>query len=473
MSSTGVLERWQRSLAVRLSVWFALLFTLGFGAIFGGLYYKLGAELESQEAEALELRVRQYASVYNLQGLAGLRSRLAVEGDDPNVLNLFIEFVFPDDSEPFIVKVPPSWIEGEVDRALVRDISGALVEQRTMSVRVPENEDQDVLHAFQPLADGNGLHIARTAESRRVLLRPLRATFLWIGAGVVVFGFAAGLLVARRATRPLSDVIATARRIIATGTMEARVPTPRRRDEVADLVTAFNTVLDKNAGLLRSMREALDNVAHDLRTPLTRLRGTAEVALRGGGSQGAANEALADCVEQADDVLQLLRVMMEISEAEAGMLKLDRKPTELGELARDAADLYSEVAEAKSVQLSCELPMPTPIEADVVRLRQAIANLIDNAIKYTPEGGRVTIETSRQAGESVLRISDTGPGIPEADQARIWERLYRGDSSRSQRGLGLGLSMVRAIVEAHGGHVSQSNRPEGGAVFELTLPLRR
>lgn len=195
----------------------------------------------------------------------------------------------------------------------------------------------------------------------------------------------------------------------------------------------------------------------------------AELALAQ-GDVPAKDEALADCVERSDEVLRLLRALMEISEAEAGMLKLEKTACDLGELARSAGGLYDEIAAAKQISLSIET-VDTPVQADATRLRQAVANLIDNAIKYTPEGGRVAVATTRRENQAVLTVSDSGPGVPEAEQTRIWERLYRGDQSRSQSGLGLGLSLVRAIVEAHGGRVSVRNAPSGGAVFEVTLPL--
>jgi len=473
MSSGAALDRWRRSLALRLTVWFALLFTVGFGAIFGALYWKLANELEARDAEGLETRLRTLVSTYNAGGPRALVTYLSQWQIDPNIRNLYIELIYSGDPDPQIMQVPPNWLTGEVNWTIAPDAFGGFSQQPVYTFRVPEDETRDILHLVGDLANGNQLHIARTTDSRTVLLQPLRATFLWVGGGVVVFGFAAGLLAARRATRPLSHVITTARRIIETGSLEERVPSPRRDDEVAELVRAFNTVLDRNAGLLRSMREALDNVAHDLRTPLTRLRGTAEVALRGGESGGPQAEALADCVEQADEVLRLLRAMMEISEAEAGMLRLETAPCDLGELARSAAELYTEVAESKRIAMNVAISGAAPVVADKVHLRQAVANLVDNAIKYTPEGGRVSVAVATEASEAHLSISDTGPGIPETEQARIWERLYRGDTSRSQRGLGLGLSLVRAIVEAHGGRVAQHNAAAGGAVFDIYLPLVR
>jgi signal transduction histidine kinase len=467
MSLKTPFNRLRRSLALRLSLWFALLFALGFTAIFVLLYWTLGRELETRDYEALQLRLQQYTDIYEANGLQGLRERVAEDSQGPHVRSLFIRLVGPNGGSVW-GKIPPDWIESDVQRVAV---PFGWVEQRNYKLRVPRDAEQDLTVVSRALADGDLLQVGRSSDNRAVLLAPLRRTFLWIGGAVVLIGFGAGYLAARRATRPLRDVVTTARRIITTGALDARVPSPRRDDDVAELVRAFNTVLDKNAGLVRAMRESLDNVAHDLRTPLTRLRGTAELALQPAGGAGAQTEALADCVEQVDDVLRLLRALMEISEAEAGMMKLDRSACDLGELARAAVELYGEVAEAKPVALGVEVAEKVPVFVDATRLRQAIANLVDNAVKYTPAGGRAKVRVAVEGAEAVLAVSDTGPGVPVEEQARVWERLYRGDASRSQRGLGLGLSLVRVIVEAHGGRVTQHNAAAGGAVFEVRLPL--
>jgi signal transduction histidine kinase len=294
-----------------------------------------------------------------------------------------------------------------------------------------------------------------------------------VGSAAMFVGFLVAVVAARRATRPLQQVVETARRIINTGALDARVPMPKRDDDIAELVRHFKTVLDKNAALLRSMREALDNVAHDLRTPLTSLRGTAELVLSQPGVDKVARDALADCVERSDEVLRLLKALMEISEAEAGVLRLEKSNADLRSIVEQATDLYADVAEAKQIKLGLECGTALPVFVDSVRTRQAVANLIDNAIKYTPEGGQVTLRLKQQGDEAVLEVCDTGPGVPEAEQPRIWERLYRGDQSRSQSGLGLGLSLVRAIVEAHGGKVTVRNAPAGGTIFEVRLPMAK
>jgi signal transduction histidine kinase len=469
MFSKEPIDRLRRSVAVRLSLWFAALFAVGFSAIFGLLYWLLGRQLEAQEHEALRLRLQQYSDIYGARGLRGLQERVYEDQQSPRVRSLFIRLILPSRGVVW-ASIPPDWIDQDAQRVSVPDGWGGVTERKVHMVRVPRDEQRDLAVASATLHDGLLLQVARSTDNRTALLEPLRRTFLWVGGAVVVVGFGAGVIAGRRATRPLQNVVETARRIISTGSLDARVEMPARDDDVAELVRHFNTVLDKNASLLRTMREALDNVAHDLRTPLTSLRGTAELALSRGDDH-AAREALADCVERADEVLRLLRALMEISEAEAGMLKLDKTSCDLSELARKAAELYSDVAEAKSMTLHIDAAGELSVMADPIRLRQVAANLVDNALKYTPDGGTVSVRTRAREGQAVLEVRDTGPGVPLAEQTKIWERLYRGDQSRSQSGLGLGLSLVRAIVEAHGGTVSVRNAPEGGAIFEVTLPL--
>jgi signal transduction histidine kinase len=256
---------------------------------------------------------------------------------------------------------------------------------------------------------------------------------------------------------------------VETGDLAARVPGASGSGELALLVRQFNTLLEKNSAHVRVLRETLDNLAHDLRTPLARLRGTAELALHENGDPGEARSALADCVNETDRLLHVIEALLDLSAAEGGALKLNRERIDLRTLAERAVDLYKEVAEERRITVALELPVPVEVEADAVRLGQAVNNLLDNALKYTPEGGRVTLSASVDSGAAVLRVADNGPGVPVAEREAIFRRLYRGDASRSQRGLGLGLSLVKAIVEAHHGTVAVDDAPGGGARFTVRL----
>ncbi|WP_221030763.1 sensor histidine kinase [Actomonas aquatica] len=459
----------RRSLALRFSLWFAGWFTIGFVAIFAGLYWLLGKQIESRDYEDLQQRLQQYSTVYVTSGLRGLQRRIAEDSQQPNVRSLFLRLVGPNGSQVW-GKIPPDWIESDEEVVVVPDGWGRWREQTVERRRIKRSAERELAVVSQALSDSLLLQIGRATDSREALLEPLRRTFAWVAGAVVLVGGGAGFLTARRATRPLREVVEIARGIIATGRIDARVPAPRNDDEVAELVRHFNSVLDKNEGLLRAMREALDNVAHDLRTPLAGLRLSAEAALQRGTADRDTAETLGDVIERSDQLLALLRALMEISEAEAGMLKLEPVACDLGEIARHAAELYEEVAEASEVNLTIATGAPVPVTADTTRMRQAVANLVDNAIKYTPAGGSVTVWAGREGNERVVRVSDTGPGVPEAEQAKVWDRLYRCDQSRTESGLGLGLSMVRAILRAHGGDAAVHNAKNGGAVFELRLP---
>jgi signal transduction histidine kinase len=352
---------------------------------------------------------------------------------------------------------------------MVPDRWGAMQAQHGQTVRIPRDEQRDLAVVSRRLSNGAILQIARSTDNRAVLLAPLRHTMWLAGSAAVLLSAGGGAWLAWRAIKPVRAVAATAHRIVATGDLSARVEGVQRNDEVGDLVRQFNTLLERNGNLLRAMREALDNVAHDLRTPLTRLRAGAEMALQQTDNPDGAREALADCIEETDRIQRLLETLLDISAAENGVLKLERERLDVGALLQSVAELYSLVAEEKSIAIEVGAGAGVKMTADPTRLRQVVANLVDNAVKYTPAGGKVFLSAEARDDRVFITVRDTGPGIPAEEQEKIWERLYRGDHSRSQRGLGLGLAMVKALVEAHGGRVTVANQPAGGAAFTVEL----
>jgi signal transduction histidine kinase len=423
---------------LRLALWYATLFVIGSMAIVLLTYFVTATSLAQRDRQIIEGKLGEYAVVYANGGLDALARTIRAEQ----------------------VTLP--------ERLFVRVLDGGT---EVLVVAMPGGWDPTLLEtASARLADGTLVQVGKSKEARLDLLRRVRAALGLVALTLVVIAFAGGWLATQSALQPIRRLTETADRIVRTGRTDERVEGGRADDAIGELIQLFNRMLDRIERLVNGMRGALDNVSHDLRTPLTRLRGRAEMALASQPDLSRYREALEDCVEESDRVLVMLQTLMDISEAESGAMALQRVPLDLREVAARAVDLYREVADTRSVTLELCGGAVT-VSGDRVRLEQAAANLIDNAVKYSPADGRVTVWTGREGSHAILRVSDTGPGIPPDELPRVFDRLFRGDRSRAERGLGLGLSLVKAIAEAHGGSIAAESQVGAGAVFTLSLDL--
>lgn len=268
----------------------------------------------------------------------------------------------------------------------------------------------------------------------------------------------------------LRDKIASS---LAAGYQALSFKTRGKFQEVEELYNELNNLLEQNRQLIGEMQSSLDNVAHDLRTPMTRLRSVAEFGLQPDVDEKRLRESLSDCLEESERVLSMLRIMMSVAEAESGTMRLERQQLDAALLIDDVLALYEYVAEEKRVELKAEVETGCTILVDKTRFGQVLANLLDNAIKYSSENSQVKIRLFRDFDQVVIEVVDEGMGISENEGGQIWERLYRGDRSRSQKGLGLGLNYVKAVVESHGGVVEVQSVLRNGSVFSVRMPYHK
>jgi heavy metal sensor kinase len=359
------------------------------------------------------------------------------------------------------------WKDIQVDHAML----DRLMENKSpvFDTRMMDNDHKArILYAF--VARNAILQTGITMESQSRLLSAFKRVFMVAMGFIVGFSALSGWFLVQKALSRVDTITRTAKSITGSS-LQKRVPVTGSKDELDHLASTFNQMLDRIESLVSGIREMGDNMAHDLKSPVTRIRGVAEMTLMQGDSLEEFHAMAANTIEEADRLLDMINTMLVISRTRAGQGDFHFESLNLTRMIQEACDLFAPLAEDKDITLLCQMPGRFEVMADVTMLQRAFSNLLDNAIKYTEPGGRITVEMIRKNDRVLeIHVTDTGPGIPEALHDRIFDRFFRAESSRTSPGSGLGLSFARAIAREHGGDIQVQSRPGEGACFSLTLP---
>jgi signal transduction histidine kinase len=349
------------------------------------------------------------------------------------------------------------------------------VESTYHRIDTPEDEEHRALVRVVALPSGFRLLVGRDLEERERIYGIIANAGRWSFALVVVLGLAGGFFVSRRVLKRIDAMTETAHTIMA-GDLSGRLPVAGTGDELDRLADNVNAMLERIEALMRGLKEVSDNIAHDLKTPLTRLRNRCEQALRGAKGDTDYRAALEATIAESDELIRTFDALLMIARAESGQARDNMAEFDAAEIARDVGELYEPLADEKGLALKVEAPLAAPVRGNRELVSQALANLVDNAIKYSgSEAGKINGEPAEIVvkagadGERVaLTVADRGPGIPDADRGRVVERFVRLEQSRSLPGSGLGLSLASAVARLHGGELKlEDNHPGLRSIIAL------
>jgi signal transduction histidine kinase len=455
-----------RTTTFRLSLTYLALFSAAAIVAIFYIYWNTTVLLSRQLNQTIDAELKGLAEQYRAGGLEQLVRTVAERSGTPgNSLYLVADSEGRRLAGNLSAVSPELWNSlGPVEFVYRRPATGG-VEKRLAFANV-----------FR-LPSGYRLIVGRDIEDRRELARMVRSAMLW-GLGVMaVFGIGGGYWVSRKLLARIDGLAATTRTIM-DGDLTGRLPIRGSGDELDRLSEALNLMLARIEQLMAGLREVSDNIAHDLKTPLNRLRNRVEAALREPYGEPVYREALERTIEEADGLIKTFNALLSIARLEAGAAGENREKLDVSALLRDVAELYEPVAEERGIELRAETAAPIFVRADRQLLGQAIANLIDNAIKYgAPDlsggnGSMPEVEVSARAKGPTAEIvvTDRGPGVPDSERERVLDRFVRLEASRSEPGSGLGLSLVAAVARLHGGSLRLEDNAPGLRVV-LTLPV--
>jgi signal transduction histidine kinase len=456
------LPRIFRTTPFRLTLLFLALFASAASAFLAYIYVATAGEATRRTDQEIRREMRSLVDIYDRAGMDAVNQSLIERAASEKP---FLYLLLTKDGRR---------ISGSIEESPVEDFAGQPawatfqvtdVDRQGRAIKHPARGLQQQLHGGEVLFVG-----ADAGDDEAYVARVVRA--LWASAALVVLlGLAGGVLVSRNVSRTMVNLIDVVERV-RNGEQGVRARVRGARDEFDELAQGVNEMLDRLERSMQGHKHAGDAIAHDLRSPLTRLRARLETAyIDVEAGKGDATEALAQALEDTDGVLKTFGAVLSIARLQAAGAAPDPVVFDPADLGADIAELYEAFCEEKDIEFSAELTKDLTIRGNREFLAQALANLLDNAVKYTPAGGAIMLRVRRRSsGEVEYSVTDTGPGVPEEDRERVIQRFVRLEKDRSKPGAGLGLSLVAAIAEAHGGRLELSEGP--GKVGEMGPGLR-
>ena len=443
----------------RLALIYMVLFAGSVMILLGFIYWSTVAYMSEQIDETIRAEITGLAEQYRQRGLGGLEKTISERIErDPDGTSVYL--LASRSRQPLAGNLSPwpnttpagdGWLEFELKD---RRAGGRIFEARA--------------RAFV-LQDGLHLLVGRDTRELNATQQLITRALLWGVAMTLALALLGGVIMSRGMLRRI-EVINQASRNIMAGDLSQRIPRRGNGDELDQLADNLNRMIDEIERLMDGIRHVSDNIAHDLRTPLTRLRNRLEQLQVDLEEDSPHREQVEQGLGDADQLLATFAALLRIARIEAGGHSANFASVDLAELAQDAAELYEALAEEKQLRFSIETEAGTSLNGDRDLLFQALINLLDNAVKYTPAGGEVSLRLTRSDGTADITVSDTGIGIAEEERDKVGQRFYRLESSRSTPGSGLGLSLVKAVARLHHAELLlEDNAP--GLRATLRLPI--
>lgn len=454
----------RKNLAFRLTFLHSVLFGIAFVLVFSVIYLWVGyVLLKNTDVDLLD-DTKDFEEANAGGGMAGLVAYIDAEIEDNGPANMFLRAMRTDGNILYVSDntqwgdIPP--LQAPSDPRVPAFRSFAIPERPGLSARSITFYVGDIL-----------MELAVPIEWEAGFMAELRHAFSIGVAFTLILAVSIGWFMANRSLSGMKEIEKVARSIAGSTDLGKRVPLKGSGDELDSLAATFNLMLGRIESSVRELSDMMDNIAHDLKTPLARIRVMAETGIEGRDVEDARG-SLVQIMDEVDRFHAILNAILDISEARTGLLQLVTAKVDVRDLLDDAEKLFADAAKAQAIHFHVSPPVdPMPIEVDRGRIMQALLNILDNAFKFTPAGGAVFLRAWVGEGLAHICVSDTGVGIPKGEISKIFERFYRSDRSRSGAGRGIGLSLARAFVEAHGGSITVESEVGRGSTFCIRLPI--